>query len=882
MQTDKLYARLRLEGGATRRQLLDEFYKDPMDHPRWDEQVALEKSMMALGEDKAKARLDEARRKGNMSDLRPQRSIIKDLIIPVADYLAHWVEENGKKTGQARPIAQRLLVRIPPETAAVCALRTIFKKVGQGSMQVLYVADQIGTWLEHEAQAIAWSKVDEKSWNATVKKYTKQGADAVHQRRARINLFNKHIREDIGWTDWTSAQRQRVGLALIDCVKAATMQFEIIPDPQWHPKRTKAIKSRPYVLIPTPELLRWLKNATDQDMVFQPTFLPTIIPPKPWVDARDGGYWTPFVKTPFLIRFKAMHQDQKRNALDEYESLHMPEVYKAVNTAQEAAWKINRRVYEVAKYCKDHQIALKTLPVARPEDILRRTPDEKALHDLARDMWDKMSVEEKEANPQIIKPYREWSRKATAIHKRNAQLASRLSSIEETFTAVGRLVDEPVFYFPHMLDFRGRLYPIPSAISPQGNDLHKGLLLAAYGKRAGPDGATWLAINLANAHGVDKVNLLKRIEWVREREDLWRAIAADPYTNCEWMQADKGDSAWQALAAIFEWVGFLEDPENFVSHLPIRVDGSCNGIQHLSAMVRDLVGGEAVNLVPSEEPQDIYSRVAKRVDDALNDDAFKADGEDDIKAQIWLSTVEGKVPRSMTKRPVMIVPYGGTIHAFFDYTMEWLEELDPNHAAIQEDEAFKMVGYIVRKINAALDGQLGRSKEVMKWIQDNCKLACKDGKPLTWRTPSGFYCRQFYGQLEARRVNTLIDGQRIFLVSQEATNKMDHDAQATAIAPNYVHSMDASCLTLTINKSRDRGLGFITTIHDSIGALAADMWTLYDTIRAAFVENYSEDVLAEFQEYCKFVNPKATAWPELLPMGELDLELVKQSDYFFA
>jgi len=78
-------------------------------------------------------------------------------------------------------------------------------------------------------------------------------------------------------------------------------------------------------------------------------YMPTLIKPKPWDGPRDGGYWTPYVKAPFLIRFKASHEDQRQRAIDEYEALDMPEVYEAINNVQNTAWKINKPVFDVAK-----------------------------------------------------------------------------------------------------------------------------------------------------------------------------------------------------------------------------------------------------------------------------------------------------------------------------------------------------------------------------------------------------------------------------------------------------------------------------------------------------------------------------------------------------
>lgn len=48
------------------------------------------------------------------------------------------------------------------------------------------------------------------------------------------------------------------------------------------------------------------------------------------------------------------------------------------------------------------------------------------------------------------------------------------------------------------------------------------------------------------------------------------------------------------------------NPASYLSHLPVHMDGSCNGLQHYAALGRDEIGGKAVNLMPSDKPQDVY------------------------------------------------------------------------------------------------------------------------------------------------------------------------------------------------------------------------------------------------------------------------------------
>ena len=64
-----------------------------------------------------------------------------------------------------------------------------------------------------------------------------------------------------------------------------------------------------------------------------------------------------------------------------------------------------------------------------------------------------------------------------------------------------------------------------------------------------------------------------------------------------------------------------DDPEQYMSQLPVHMDGSCNGLQHYAALGRDALGGEQVNLVPTAEPQDVYTGVADLVIQQIEEDA---------------------------------------------------------------------------------------------------------------------------------------------------------------------------------------------------------------------------------------------------------------------
>src|SRR5438105_15649500 len=75
------------------------------------------------------------------------------------------------------------------------------------------------------------------------------------------------------------------------------------------------------------------------------------------------------------------------------------------------------------------------------------------------------------------------------------------------------------------------------------------------------------------------------------------------------------------LAACLEWKRYKEEGPDFRSHLPVSMDGTCNGYQHLSALGRDPIGGRATNLVFADKPQDIYQDVCDEANALIARDA---------------------------------------------------------------------------------------------------------------------------------------------------------------------------------------------------------------------------------------------------------------------
>src|SRR5262249_21015587 len=132
------------------------------------------------------------------------------------------------------------------------------------------------------------------------------------------------------------------------------------------------------------------------------------------------------------------------------------------------------------------------------------------------------------------------------------------------------------------------------------------------------EGIEWLAIHVANCGDFDKVSKRpwnERLAWAKAKDDKIVAVARDPLGTVDWWR--NADAPFSFVAGCVELAAGWQAGPGFVTHLPICFDGSCSGVQHLAAMMGDEEAARFVNLLPTDEPQDIYQVITDRVIDRL-------------------------------------------------------------------------------------------------------------------------------------------------------------------------------------------------------------------------------------------------------------------------
>jgi len=309
-------------------------------------------------------------------------------------------------------------------------------------------------------------------------------------------------------------------------------------------------------------------------------------------------------------------------------------------------------------------------------------------------------------------------------------------------------------------------------------------------------------------------------------------------------------------------------------------------------MLRDRTGGAAVNLLPADKPQDVYSEVARRTQEEADATTFityvdKATGEEVSFPNPWQG---GKVNRKIAKRPTMTFCYSATRAGMQDMILSTLREIDRDNEAagkapyLNGADNFRSAVWMSHVLFSSISATVSSAAVAMDWLRSAAKVAAEEGLPLWWTTPLGLPILQEYKVFTGKDVNVHWSGTRVRLKVQSETEKLDGRAQANGVAPNFVHSLDACHLQAVALAAKAEGVRHLAVIHDSFGTHAADTDAMSRMLRETFVEQYSGDVLGTFYEELKsqLGEELAAQLPPPPTAGDLDLSEILGAQYTFA
>lgn len=874
------------------------------------EQVRIELDMYHGGLERFEKNNQRSIDAGQSSDTDWNRRLIKTLIEPMAeglqayrDYYSKPNPETGKRRA-GRPVKGLHLIKgMQAEQVCYIAIKCIFDVLGNNKYEANWLVTNIGRKIEDQQRFDKLEMSAPKYIEAIKESLAKRNSiDYDHQHKVLVSSEKKLVERDESgelsrWASWAEEDCKHVGALLINIFERS-VTFEGKPVIK---KVISGSGSSMLVRIaPSEHVQDWIERYKAALGGLSPAYSPCVVPPADWVSPTNGGYHTDKLRATLpLVKLR-----NKRH-LRKLTRSQMPEVYAAVNSLQRVQWAISERVLATANELMELGLPY-ALPSRHPSDWKERNPCPIPEH-----LADLKGEQLKQAlSPEQAEAFVEWKQGARQNYEDEQE---RVSQIRETISTLGQAneyVKYPALYFVYTLDFRGRVYCCSSRVSPQGGDLQKALLRFANGMELGGKGAYWFKVHGANEWGWDKKPMDERVELVStdDFKTMCIDIADDPITFNDWIHADK---PWQFLNWCFEYADYLKhleagkDEATFVSHIPCAMDGSCSGIQHYSAMLRDAVGGAAVNLSSSSIPQDIYGSVLQIVLRKLTDiieDASNYDGKlDPLMAQEIAKEWQRLNPnRNLAKKPVMTLPYGSTQMTCREHISQWLKDLqkEENKAAKAEGREPMKVHVFGDKASAmplihaetfmsslvwsSIGEVVVAARSGMKYIKAVTNTVAKANMPLEWTTPTGFVVLQEVYDMADRRIKTQLLGETKF-IKKERTDKINFHRMVNSCAPNFVHSMDASHLTKATNYFAAAGIDSIAVIHDSFGTHAGNTEQLRDLLRASMVDMYTEhDVIGNFLTEVESKTLLDLSHIEVPAAGRLDLNEINQSTYAFA
>lgn len=489
-------------------------------------------------------------------------------------------------------------------------------------------------------------------------------------------------------------------------------------------------------------------------------------------------------------------------------------------------------------------------------------------------------------------------------------------TLRNVLGAYAREAGEEAIYMPLYMDFRGRVYPRTTWVTYQGTDVQKGLL--KFPKRLCTDfpfDAWVMHITNLYGNGLDKSPIRDRRAWYY-----------DQWSPESWNDAEEPVQMFAASHA------FPEDDS-----VPCQIDGTCNGLQHLSALFRDELAAPNVNLTASsyeDRPSDLYQTVADVVLDMMARPVGTIEVEHAANTNPnwkWISRSIGnyEINRKLCKKPVMVLPYGGTFDAIEKAVVDSVLDQKPDPSIWQEckvrvpfsgmvvDDQAVHAGYLAFKDRELADHPL--FKDDMKKLSQYVFEAIKKSIPRAMAAMDAF--RQIAGKVGDRSLewSTGFGSNPLWVVHAypmsarsslslkgfhlpnsirglsllNGKDEVDPRAHRTGIVANFIHSQDATHLAKTMEDFRVLGGTSFGAVHDCFMARPSEMHLLNMQVRHAFYCQYHQDPLKnpvrlrdvhsgkveEFQDWFLMAAHLGVSFPDY---GSWEPSEVLKSAWFFS
>ena len=575
-------------------------------------------------------------------------------------------------------------------------------------------------------------------------------------------------------------------------------------------------------------------------------YRPMIVPPVPHTINASGGNLLPYVRKPMVQKFRDVIFDE-----DVVQKGSTPSniVVDGLNNLMLTEWCINEKVLAVMETLFKHNTMACNLPSYSFAAFEYSSPYPK---DGTKEEKAKWCTHKQESYSLWYKDERARGRMFVRL-----KLANDMKKYK-------------FFYQIYTCDFRGRANSACDLLSPQSSDFDRGLIQFSEAVKQTPNGLYWLKVHIANLYDQDKLLFDDRVKWVDDHMWTFKLITEDPFQHkALWTcNKKKKNTSFQRLAALYDL--FRTDG---MTQIPVQMDGSCNGVQHWIALMKAEELASEVNLINTAKPGDLYQYVANLVTNLMENVQHE-----DTKAGIWakkfLEYWKGFIHRTVCKRAVMTDPYGVTLFGIRRYCrseghLDWVPK-DKIAGAVMELASF---------IDKALKVTLINPNKGKVWLKFMADEASKLNKTLEWTTPCGFHVVHQYYPIKLRRsVTKLFNMKELYFGTFDPT-EVDSRSVNLAIAPNYIHSLDASHMWSTISRMNMAGINSLSMVHDSYGCHSSFVSMMREYTLEEFHAMHSVDLLTSLKNQVE--KQLGIPLPDAPQKGTFNIDEVLTAKYLF-
>lgn len=294
-----------------------------------DKEIELELESKDLAYQAFMSKINKARENKTLADTGTTKMLLKEALPGFCKGLKDFYTKADSGKPGKRHICAVVLKQLEIEHVAFLSLRSILSNAIP-QVNLTSLAKELGTELELEMKfQDVLSTLSEKERSYFQVNLNKR--IGMSFKTAFVNAKDKWLADEERkerWEKWTDSVRCNLGMKLIDIFIVSTGLGKIS-------RYSQGIKLS-YRFEIAPEIVQYIAHNDREmaDLLFKNR--PMVIPPKPWTNPINGGYYINLKRPIPLVRLN------EKTVMDLYGDLDMPDVYKAVNAIQETPWRINK------------------------------------------------------------------------------------------------------------------------------------------------------------------------------------------------------------------------------------------------------------------------------------------------------------------------------------------------------------------------------------------------------------------------------------------------------------------------------------------------------------------------------------------------------------